>query len=358
MKLRIYTSLLLVTSGINANFLTRAWDQLQASRSYAAADYQRAGSWYTAMLQDDPYDPEVNYNMGLVLYHQKKYDEASCYFERAAGSSNKEIILKEHALFNLGNSRVEQKKLHEAMSAYVKVLEMNPKNERARHNLEYVKKLLQEQSSKNQDNQQQDKDQQGSQGQQQGNSDTSQDSSKEKSQPQSSQDGAQQDQRQQSSQDQSQGSDRNKAEDQAQKNKPNSDKQKAQESSKKDLQDSSADQLEKSKKQEASSQRPQPQEKSSASDDQGSGQGQLHDAAKKEDSLSAESLKKDAQRQAALQDLYADQIQQKPEDDQRLDERAVMIMQKMQRQEDYLQKQLLKMNVSQSGAGGYGQKNW
>ena len=51
-------------------------------------------------------------------------------------------------------------------------------------------------------------------------------------------------------------------------------------------------------------------------------------------------------------------MNQKPQDDERLDKRAAMILQKMNEQEKHVQKELLKLNAAKQGASNYGQKNW
>ena len=61
---------------------------------------------------------------------------------------------------------------------------------------------------------------------------------------------------------------------------------------------------------------------------------------------------------ASLADQYAQEMMTEPGSDERLDKQSVQLMQKLQDQEDYVQKQLLKMNVSKQGASNYGQKNW
>ena len=61
---------------------------------------------------------QVDYNLGLSLYHQEKYGDALPLFESAAKSSDE--VLKAKALYNQGNSLFKMEKLDEAKAAYEK----------------------------------------------------------------------------------------------------------------------------------------------------------------------------------------------------------------------------------------------
>ena len=67
---------------------------------------------------------------------------------------------------------------------------------------------------------------------------------------------------------------------------------------------------------------------------------------------------KNKEQEVGLSDKYAAEVDSKIQDDKRLDSRASYVLAKMQEQEENIQKQLLKMNVSKQGALNHGQKNW
>lgn len=95
---------------------------------------------------------QVDYNLGLSLYHQEKYSDALPLFESAAKSNND--ALKAKALYNQGNSLFKMEKLDEAKAAYEKALLTNPDDDDTRHNIEVIlKKQQQQQNQQNQDNQ-------------------------------------------------------------------------------------------------------------------------------------------------------------------------------------------------------------
>lgn len=129
----------------------------------------------------------LKYNIASSHYKTKKYDDSvKGYLDVAA--SAKDILLQEKSFYNCGNAMYQQGKLEEAIEYYKKALELDPKDQDARHNLEFVQQELkkrlneaketekkqQEQKQQKQDekqqqqNQQQDKQQQkDQQGQQQ-----------------------------------------------------------------------------------------------------------------------------------------------------------------------------------------------
>jgi Ca-activated chloride channel family protein len=95
------------------------------------------------------------YRRGIAQYKAGKYEEAEKSF---AESSREEVQL--NAKYNLGNALAHQQKFEDAIDAYENVIEKQPDNENAKHNLEVVKKLLeqqQKQENKNQDSQEGDK---------------------------------------------------------------------------------------------------------------------------------------------------------------------------------------------------------
>ena len=55
----------------------------QAIVAQKAGDYQRAESYYTAILGKEPHHPDVNHNMGVLAYTIGKVDPAIEFFEKA-----------------------------------------------------------------------------------------------------------------------------------------------------------------------------------------------------------------------------------------------------------------------------------
>lgn len=352
---------------IVSSFIKTRLLQSQARDAYGAQQYAQAGDIYTKMLQDNPYDAAVNYNMGLVLYAQKQYETALHYFSRAAEHAQGNALLQEQALFNQGDTYVHSKKLCEALGSFSKVLELNPKNQQARHNLEYVKKLLEQQKE---DDQPSDKDKQSK------DDSKSKDQQEKKPKDKQAKDQKSQDQEkddQEGNRGQDQQSDEQKS-DKSQNSKNKSDSQK-------DSSESGQQQKDQSERSQDKKDKSTSQEDQNSSDDvpQDQMSDKLEKAEPKKDKQSPSNSEKSKEstptskdkeksgsspsgqqqeQEAALQDAFAHEMQGNPKDDERLDERAMYVLQKLQEQEDYMQKQLLKMNVSKQGASKYGQKNW
>ncbi len=106
------------------------------------------------------------YRQGVVHYNAGNFLEAEEAFKK---SFRPEIA--EDATYNLGNALARQQKYNEAIQVWESLLEQNPDHKKARHNLEIVKKLLEQQ----QQDQSQGDDQENKNGnkQDQGNSDPS-----------------------------------------------------------------------------------------------------------------------------------------------------------------------------------------
>lgn len=114
-----------------------AWtglDRINGNRLYEKGNYPAASQKYGNVLH--PGTPEDHYNSGDSLYKEGKYPEAEPHFLAALNSSDPK--LREKALYNLGNTKYRKKNLQGAVDTYNKVLEMDPKNEKARQNRDFV----------------------------------------------------------------------------------------------------------------------------------------------------------------------------------------------------------------------------
>jgi len=122
----------------------------------ALAEYERAASTL-------PEEPGVRFNRGAALYGLGKYDEAQKEFLRATEAHDPQ--LKESAFYNMGNAFFRMKRYQDAVDAYKRALGTDPRDLRAKWNLEMALKELKEeeqkqkQQSQNDQNQNQKKDQ-------------------------------------------------------------------------------------------------------------------------------------------------------------------------------------------------------
>lgn len=126
----------------------------EGERLYRAGKYEEALQKFLAAQEDNPQDTKLQYNLGNTYYQLKRYEDAQKQFEGA--SKNKE--LEQRSLYNRGNAQFREEKLEDAITSYEKSLELEPKDDDARYNLELAKRKLEE---KNQEQKKQDqKDQQ------------------------------------------------------------------------------------------------------------------------------------------------------------------------------------------------------
>ena len=118
-------------------------------------NWQKSKELLTQVVVDAPHCPQALYDLGISSYKTGQFDAALSYFNQVANQTSLSN-LKEQAYFNAGNAHVELKQLQEAIDAYDKVLAINPANERAKHNKELVKKMLEQQQKKEEEKKQND----------------------------------------------------------------------------------------------------------------------------------------------------------------------------------------------------------
>lgn len=354
--MRYFIFLGIIFSGcINASCIRRSWDEYHAHKAYEQKKHDKAMSIYTSMLQKNPYNPEINYNLGTIFYEKKQFKIAQDYFNRAAQYS-KDTKLKQAALFALGNALYHQKLLQQALDAYEKVLELHPENQQAKQNKEYIQKLLEQknQQPKSDDHQSDDQQQNDSdkqQGDNQSGSDKNQKNEKNNQKNENQKNNDSSSQEQQDSKDQNQKGDQS---DQKQSNKSDDTKNSKQNKNvdeKKnthDEQDTTKD-LKKSEKD---------QKDSKNQTDQKDSRNQKDDDLKKDESAQQHVAQQDTSDSNELTDAYAAQVLPDAADDQRLDKRGIAVMQTVAKQEEDMQKAILKFNVSKKGDATHGQKNW
>jgi len=106
------------------------------NNQYRQGAYDKALDKYGEAQMADPYNPVVPYNMGDADYKLEKYDEAASELNKAAASKNKGIAAR--AYYNLGNAAFRQNKTDDAVGYYKKALTLDPNDQDAKYNLEYL----------------------------------------------------------------------------------------------------------------------------------------------------------------------------------------------------------------------------
>jgi Ca-activated chloride channel family protein len=109
----------------------------EAEKLYQKGKYQEAVSAFSDAQMEDPGSSILQYNLSNSKYRMNNYDEAYKSYQGAAGSMD--LKLKEKALYNLGNTAFRQGKLDEAIEWYQKALEIDPNDQDAKFNIEFVR---------------------------------------------------------------------------------------------------------------------------------------------------------------------------------------------------------------------------
>lgn len=102
--------------------------------------YEGAFLKYREAQRYDPHQPIINFNIGNAYYLMKSYNEALEEFNVAIGTDNK--ALQANAFFNRGNAEYRLGLLDEAAQSYKKVLALDPSDQDAKFNLEFIKREL------------------------------------------------------------------------------------------------------------------------------------------------------------------------------------------------------------------------
>lgn len=130
----------------------------QGNNSYKKKMYEKALEKYRDAQIDSPESKPVYFNLANSMYKMGKYEEAMEEYEKSTYSKDTELQAK--AYYNMGNSLYRQGKLPEAILYYKKALEINPDDEDAKYNIEYIQKKIKEMMDKQKGQQQGQQDQQ------------------------------------------------------------------------------------------------------------------------------------------------------------------------------------------------------
>lgn len=99
--------------------------------------FLEAQNYYDSILLEDSNNPKAHYGKGSSEYMLKNYDKAQTSYNEALNTSEDKLRAK--ALYNLGNISFKNNKLEEALALYRKALELDPSDDEARYNYEYIK---------------------------------------------------------------------------------------------------------------------------------------------------------------------------------------------------------------------------
>jgi Ca-activated chloride channel family protein len=111
-----------------------------AENSYDQEAYAEALEGFLDAQVERPNDLPLKYNIGNTQYRMRNFREAEDAFRAVAAAGDPKQ--KQKAFYNLGNAAYRQGKLEEAAAHYKQALDLDPKDEDARFNLEFVREEI------------------------------------------------------------------------------------------------------------------------------------------------------------------------------------------------------------------------
>ena len=121
----------------------------QGNTRYNKKEFADSEASYRKALEKKKELREGVFNLGDAMYKQGRFSEAADQF-RLAASNAPDATSRASAYHNLGNAMLKEKKLQESIEAYKQGLKLNPSDQDTKYNLEYARRLLQQQQQQKQ----------------------------------------------------------------------------------------------------------------------------------------------------------------------------------------------------------------
>ena len=119
---------------------------------FNSGNYKEAAEYYSSILKERGEDNAASFNLGASQYYMEDNVSALKRFEQALGS--KDRMLQSKALYNMARILQDQNELDKSLSLYKKSLELNPNDIDSKINYELLKRMINQQDSQNQQNDQ------------------------------------------------------------------------------------------------------------------------------------------------------------------------------------------------------------
>ncbi|MCJ7813375.1 tetratricopeptide repeat protein [bacterium] len=134
----------------------------EGNRYYLEEKYDEANNKYQDALLENPTSLPIHFNVGNVLYKKNNLEKALESYQKVLDTDDP--LFQSQTYYNIGNTLYRSGKLPESILAYEQALKLNPEDQDAKYNLEFVRNKLKESAEPQpQDQQQQDQQQQGEQ---------------------------------------------------------------------------------------------------------------------------------------------------------------------------------------------------
>lgn len=122
---------------------------------YNAGDYKPALELFLKAQTDAPETPEAAFDVGDAQYKSGDYEGAMKSWTAAARGAKDD--LKARAVYNMGNAAYRLDKLEDAVKHYEEAVRLDPKDDDARKNLEFVKRKIEQKKEEQKQHDSQDK---------------------------------------------------------------------------------------------------------------------------------------------------------------------------------------------------------
>ena len=123
----------------------------KGNRSYHSGDYVNAEVAYRKALEQNPNNPQANYNLGNALLYQGKDSLAVVQYEKALQTET-DPMRQAQAYHNIGVVCQANKNFAAAIDAYKQSLRRNPDDDESRYNLILCQKQLKDDKNNKQNN--------------------------------------------------------------------------------------------------------------------------------------------------------------------------------------------------------------
>jgi Ca-activated chloride channel family protein len=144
--------------------VVRANDTRQGIEAYQAGDYEKALKHFVDAQLSAPDRAESLYNVANGYYKTGNFDAAVDHYRKVLQTEDK--ALKQKAEYNLGNAEFRRGDPNAAIEHYKAALALNPNDNLSKENLEFVRKVLEQQQKQQKDQKDRQQDQQQNQDQQ------------------------------------------------------------------------------------------------------------------------------------------------------------------------------------------------
>ncbi|MBN2030336.1 tetratricopeptide repeat protein [bacterium] len=125
----------------------------EGNRLYSEEKYDEANNKYQDALLENPTSLPVLFNVGNVLYKKNDYEKALESYQKVLNTDDP--LFQSQAYYNIGNTLYRSGNLAESILAYEQALKLNPEDQDAKYNLEFVRNKLKENAEPQSQGQQQ-----------------------------------------------------------------------------------------------------------------------------------------------------------------------------------------------------------